>query len=324
MKDKFLVYKHLNNNIVEQLKKIEPLFEAHFINANSEIIDILKFISQTSGKKIRPLMVLLSAEIAGGFSESSLIYAMLIEVLHAASLVHDDIIDLADTRRGHKSVNQKYGNKLAVLAGDYLLSRSLAIIAKRNEPELFQVYARASEDLCLGEILEQRNKNESTGIESKYIDIIDKKTASLFVASCELGVLTAKGKKDVLDKMSEFGHYFGLVFQLKDDLLDYIGDSEETGKKTGTDLSQNIMTYPIIAIQDKLTNNEGKKLKQLIADKNFNDIVAFIQKYGGFKITENKIVEYSQKCENILYNFEESKAQKALLKLVEFNRTRKK
>jgi octaprenyl-diphosphate synthase len=308
--------------IVRELDKMDKLFREFFATEDSPVENMLNYLSQQTGKKIRPLILLLSAEISGNINDLTLKYATIFEALHTASLIHDDIIDLAELRRGEKSVNHKYGNKLAVLAGDFLLSRSLLILTEIGQNEIIKIYARASENLCLGELLEQQVKTEKEFSEENYFKTIGLKPASLFAACGEVGVVATGGTAVLRQQMKAFGESFGLAFQLKDDLLDFVGSCEETGKETGKDFAENIMTYPVLAIMKNSRNIP--EVEKLLAEKNFVSLKALIEKAGGFRLTEEKIAEYSRKCYEIIDQLPESQAGNALKKLVKSNETRKK
>ena len=317
----------INDPLVSQLAKIDSLFEKYFVNNGENQIESLNFLLTKSGKKLRPLLLLLSAEIAGDCRDVSWIYATLVEVLHTASLVHDDIIDLAEMRRGTASVNRRFGNKIAVLVGDFLLSRSLSILAQKNHPEIIKIYAKASEQLCLGEILEQETKMQGKESPEKYFEIIGLKTASLFSASCEIGVLSADGSATLQKQMKEFGLYFGKAFQLRDDLLDFNGKQEDLGKEIGKDANENIMTYPLLSIFPTLDEKEKKQIGFWITRSHekahWEKLKNFIDEKQGFLKTEKKIEELSEKCENILTQLPKSRSLKTLRELLKINQNRK-
>ena len=317
----------IDNPIVNELDKIDLFFEKYFISSDEDIFNVIKFLSKQSGKKIRPLMLLLSAEIAGGYSDISLKYATIMEVLHTASLIHDDIIDVAELRRGEKSVNQEFGNKLAVLVGDFLFSRSLSLLAQEKNIEIIQIYSKTSENLCLGEVLEQKIANENEWSQDRYFEAIKLKTGSLFSASCKIGVVSGNGSIYLQNQMKDFGENFGIAFQLKDDLLDFLGEKGDTGKNSGKDVSENIYTYPLLSILLNINEQEQVEINHNLDNVDFDDhfevLKSIIEKKGGFRKTEKKILEYSEKCNSILDKLEYSPNIKSLKKLVQFNIDRK-
>lgn len=309
--------------ILSKVNQIDKLFHKYFFTEDEPLIQMIKFLAKLPGKKIRPMVLLLCADIGGNIPDVTATYATLLEVLHTASLIHDDIIDIAEIRRGENSMNNQYGNKFAVLAGDFLLSRSLSILSQKNQVNVIEIYSRASEDLCIGEILEQKCRMESNFSEKLYFKIINKKTASLFSACCEIGVICAKGPKKLQKMMKEFGENLGLAFQLKDDLLDFIGDCKNTGKETGKDFSENIMTYPLLTIDEKLSNHEHKIINDIrqkdFDSVEFNIIAGIIKKHNGFIKTEQKILEYSHKCKDILGQLPPLNSRNILEKLLDYN-----
>ena len=257
----------LNSLLNQEIAKSDQLFEDYFSNSEIKVAEIVGFLLNQRGKKIRPRILLLTAELAGGINDLSTKCATILEALHTASLIHDDIIDLAKLRRGEKSINHKFGNKLAVLTGDYLLSRSLKLLARETDTKIIEAYAHAAEDLCLGEILEQHQRVKDNYSSEPYFEIIHKKTASLSIACAEIGVLTAGGSENLRQQMKQFANHFGVAFQLKDDLLDFIGNEEKTGKKTGQDLMENILTYPVLAALQTGNDNENilRRLRPMIS-----------------------------------------------------------
>ena len=303
------------NNI--DLSKIDRLFEEFFISEEMPSSKIISYLLNGTGKKLRPLILLLSAKIAGEITELTYKCATILEALHTASLIHDDIIDLAELRRGENSMNYEFGNKLAVLSGDFLLSRSLSVLAQEPNNYIIQIYAKTSEFLCLGEILEQQCKSKGKVSETEYFEIIKMKTGSLFSACSEIGVITGNGSNELQQKMKTFGENFGIAFQLKDDLLDFIGDTEEIGKETGKDSAENIMTFPLLSIINELSDDEKSKLED------FQQSKEIINNHLGFQKTEKEIIKYSDKCLKILSEFKDTPAVESLRKIVNMNIERK-
>ncbi len=313
---------NLNSRLNREIAKSHQLFEDYFSNDEIKIAEILEFLLNQRSKKIRPRILLLVAELAGGINDLSTKCATILEALHTASLIHDDIIDLAKLRRGEKSINHQFGNKLAVLTGDYLLSRSLKLLAREKNTKIIEVYAHAAEELCLGEILEQRQRDEDNYSVKTYFEIIRKKTASLFIASAEIGVLTAGGAEKLQQKMSEFAKFFGIAFQLKDDLLDFLGDEEVTGKETGKDLTENVWTYPVLAALQ--AGNDNESIIQALETNDFHRLKKLIAKNQGFEKTKAAIESYSNKALDILNKLNDCDALRELQIIVQQNITRNK
>ncbi len=312
----------LNSLLNQEIAKSDQLFEDYFSNSEIKVAEIVGFLLNQRGKKIRPRILLLTAELAGGINDLSTKCATILEALHTASLIHDDIIDLAKLRRGEKSVNHKFGNKLAVLTGDYLLSRSLKLLARETDTKIIEAYAHAAEDLCLGEILEQHQRVKDNYSSEAYFEIIHKKTASLFIACAEIGVLTAGGSENLRQQMKQFANHFGVAFQLKDDLLDFIGNEEKTGKKTGQDLMENILTYPVLAALQ--TGNDNENIIEALKTYDFHHLKKMIHKNNGFEKTQQTIESFSQKALDILKKFDDCEALRALQSIVQQNIIRNK
>jgi len=308
----------LDNPSKIDLNRIDQLFEEYFVDFGLSSSTLISYLLNQSGKKLRPLILLISSEIAGNVCELSYKCATIFEALHTASLIHDDIIDLAELRRGENSVNHEFGNKLAVLAGDFLLSRSLFVLAQDASAEIIRIYANTSEQLCLGEIREQQGKNGGEISKEEYFEIIKMKTASLFSSCSEVGVLAGNGSIDLQEKMRLYGEYFGIAFQLKDDLLDFLGDIDEIGKEVGKDSAENILTFPLLSIMDNISI-EIEDLQKY----EFSQLKSLIQDNSGFKKTEKEIAKYSQKCFDILDQLDQSKEVILLKEIVKLNIERK-
>ncbi|MBN2279400.1 MAG: polyprenyl synthetase family protein [Candidatus Marinimicrobia bacterium] len=301
------------------LNKVDYLFREYYFDFGLPSSKFVAFLLNQTGKKLRPLLLLLSARIAGDINENSYKYATIFEALHTASLIHDDIIDLAELRRGENSMNQQFGNKLAVLTGDFILSRSLSILAQEQNPEILRVYATASEELCLGEIQEQQIKSSGKITLDKYFEVLRLKTASLFSACCEAGVLSTQGPENIRQILRAFGENLGIAFQIKDDLLDFTGNVGETGKDTGKDIAGNIITYPILSV----VNDLPKHLQKEFSHYSFSEMKKLITDYSGFKKTEDEILKYSSICLNILDRLESTDKVEVLKKIVKLNIDRK-
>lgn len=312
-----------NSEIQERLLKIDKLFEHYFLSEREEVWELLQFFNLKSGKGIRPLFLLLSAELSGECREVPYFYAMLLEVLHMASLVHDDIVDDAGMRRGKASFNRQYGNQLAVLAGDYLLSRSLVLLSERKEDGITKLYAGAAEKLCRGEIMEQVfNKQEKYTLKD-YLKVLRLKTGSLFSACCEIGVITGRGDQNLQKKMSEFGEYFGIAFQIKDDLMDFLEDSNHSGKEPGQDMGQKIFTAPLLSIISDIKEKDKERLLSAMAEKDRKTVQSLIEQYSGFEKTMHLLSFYNGKCRQILQLMKNQPAVSAFYSFLDFNEERR-
>lgn len=317
--------------IQEPVKKQMEEFEGRFrvsMKSNVPLLDkITHYIVKRKGKQLRPLFVFLSAEVSGGVKDATHRAASLIELLHTATLVHDDVVDDSNERRGFFSINALWKNKIAVLVGDYLLSRGLLLSVENEDFELLKIVSNAVREMSEGELL-QIEKTRRLDIDEKvYFDIIRQKTASLIAACCASGASSAGSGKTEIEKMKKFGELTGIAFQIKDDLFDY-GSSESTGKPTGIDIKEKKMTLPLIYALNNSSSTEKRRIINIV--KNFNtdkikvkEAVDFVIMKGGIHYAEKLMKEYSEKALELLSNFPDSPAKKSLEGLVIFTVNRK-
>jgi octaprenyl-diphosphate synthase len=288
---------------------------------------ITTYIVKRKGKQLRPMFVFLAAKTMGEVNESTYRAAALIELLHTATLVHDDVVDDSNERRGYFSVNALWKNKIAVLIGDYLLSRGLLLSLDNNDFHLLKIVSNAVREMSEGELLQIEKARKLDISEEIYFEIIRKKTATLIQACCACGVASVSDKKDFIDKMGEFGTLTGIAFQLKDDLFDF-GNSNEIGKPTGIDIKEKKMTLPLIYALSKASNSDKRKIINKV--KNNHDdpnevaqVIRFVHEMGGIEYAQKRMLEYRDKAINTLSHFPDSHPKQSLEKLVNYsiNRT---
>ncbi len=290
---------------------------------------VTRYIIKRKGKQFRPILMLLSARVCGTPEEHCFKAAAMLEMLHVATLVHDDVVDDATLRRGWPSINRVWKNKISILIGDYILSKSLInMISLRSFPVL-EVISKTAEDLSSGEILQLEKSFRSTMDEELYFKMIYKKTASLIGASCELGAMTSSGKDEDRRAMRQFGDNLGIAFQIKDDLFDLLGSESETGKDHGTDVKKNMRTLPIIYALSHLDAGRARELRRLLRGKKKNvaklsRLTALVDQGQGFAYADKKLAEYSQTALAAIASYPESVYKQALVDLVTFNAERKK
>ena len=302
------------------------LFEKKFktsLSSKVPLLDkIMHYIIKRKGKQMRPMFVFLSAKLCGKVTESSYIAASLIELLHTATLVHDDVVDEANFRRGFFSINALWKNKIAVLVGDFLLSRGLLLAVEKNEFQLLKIVSAAVKQMSEGELLQIEKARKLDIKEGIYFDIIRQKTAALIAACCASGANSATQDENTIAKMHLFGETAGIAFQIKDDLFDYM-HNPIIGKPTGIDIRQQKMTLPLIYT----LNNCDVKQKNFIIDviKNHNKddekvatIIELVKESGGLEYTIKMMRDYHQKALTILMEFEDSEARNALKKMIDF------
>jgi octaprenyl-diphosphate synthase len=285
------------NNFVE-------LFKQSLSQGDGMLESVLSHIRQRGGKRMRPMLILLTAKNYGEVSSVTQNAALGLELLHTASLVHDDVVDESDQRRGQPSVNAEYNNKVAVLVGDYILSTALLRVALSDNHEIVQELAELGRTLSAGEILQLSNISNQEISEDVYYQVIDKKTAVLFEACCKLGAISVGAPRDVIEKAAKFGHNIGMIFQIRDDIFDYY-DSAEIGKPTGNDMLEGKLTLPVIYSLTHYENaavlNLAKKVKNgTINNDEIAILIEFAKQYGGIKYAEKKMEEFAKECQSFI------------------------
>lgn len=289
---------------------------------------ITHYIIKRKGKQMRPMFVFLSSKLCGGITPATYTAASLIELLHTATLVHDDVVDVSNTRRGFFSINALWKNKIAVLVGDYLLSKGLLLSVENNQFELLRIVSKAVQEMSEGELLQQEKSRLLNLTEDIYYDIIRQKTASLIAACCQSGASAAGADKESVEKMYQFGLNIGLAFQIKDDLLDY-GFGEDIGKPTGIDIQERKMTLPLIYTIQKSTPAERRMLVSIVKRHNTDkskvkELMDTVVKAGGIEYARKKMAEFRDKALNIISTFPDGDARASLTELVHFTINRKK
>ena len=281
------------NNFVE-------LFKQSLSQGDGMLESVLSHIRQRGGKRMRPLLILLTAKNYGDVSSVTQNAALGLELLHTASLVHDDVVDESDQRRGQPSVNASYNNKVAVLVGDYILSTALLRVALSDNHEIVQELAELGRTLAAGEILQLSNISNQDISEDVYYQVIDKKTAVLFEACCKLGAISVGASRDVVEKAAKFGHNIGMIFQIRDDIFDYY-DSKEIGKPTGNHMLEGKLTLPIIYSLTHYESSAMMTLAKKVKNGSINSdeiavLIEFAKQYGGIKYAEKKMEELANEA----------------------------
>ncbi len=297
--------------------------------SNVRIVDeVAKYLVRHKGKQFRPMLVITSARTLADPGEKTYKAAVVVELLHTATLVHDDVVDEAEIRRGFPTINAVWKNKIAVLMGDYLLSKSLIIATEIGHLELMNIIANVAKRLSKGELLQIQKSRKLNINESEYFQMISDKTASLISACCEIGAITVNATDRERETLRSFGEYLGIAFQIKDDLLDYQSRSSILGKPVGHDLKEKKITLPLIYALESVDSSERKKITRMLKNgvekKEINYIVDFIFKYQGIKRAEAKAREYKDRALAELEKLPDSKARIVLKDLAEFvvNRTK--
>ncbi|MCI7257642.1 MAG: polyprenyl synthetase family protein, partial [Prevotella sp.] len=276
------------------------LFNESLSHTDGLLSQVLEHIRHRGGKRMRPLLILLIAKNYGGVNDVTLRSAVGLELLHTASLVHDDVVDESKERRGQPSVNAIYNNKVAVLVGDYVLSTALLNISYTNNSDILRSIAVLGRNLSNGEILQLSNIQNTEFSEDIYYDVIKMKTAALFEACCEVGTLSVNANKRQIELAKEFGRNLGIIFQIRDDIFDYY-DSKEIGKPTGNDMAEGKLTLPVLYA---LNSTHDSEMEEIARKVKRNDVtryeiarlVDFTKNNGGIEYAERKMLELRQKC----------------------------
>ncbi len=289
---------------------------------------ITHYIIKRKGKQMRPMFVFLCAEMCGGVTESTHTAASLIELLHTATLVHDDVVDDAAERRGFFSINALWKNKIAVLVGDFLLSRGLLLSVEKGEFRLLQIVSQAVREMSEGELLQMEKTRTLNLQEDIYYDIIRQKTASLIAACCASGAHSAGNDEVTVERMRLFGEYVGMAFQIKDDLFDF-GSAEDIGKPTGIDIKEKKTTLPLIYALNKSAYLLRRKITNMVKNHNENpdkvaQVIDFVMNSGGLEYATQKMHEFKVKALEILHQFPASPSRDSLEGLVLYTINRKK
>ncbi len=314
--------------IIEEMKA----FEKHFRNSMKSSVPLLDkithYIVKRKGKQMRPMFVFLSAKLFGETQKSTYHAASLIELLHTATLVHDDVVDEAYKRRGFFSINALWKNKIAVLVGDYLLSRGLLLSVENEEFELLRIVSQSVKLMSEGELLQIEKARKLDISEEVYFDIITKKTATLIASCCATGASSAKQTPEVVEQLRLFGETVGICFQIKDDLFDY-GSGDGIGKPAGIDIKEKKMTLPLIFSLSQCSKSEKKRILRLIKKKQISkqevkEVVSFVEQAGGIKYAQEKMYQLRDSAMEQLQSFPDNSARKALHDLVWYTTERKK
>ncbi len=310
------------------MEEFGKYFRESMRSSNKLLDRVTHYIIRRKGKQMRPIFVFLSGKLCGGVTPSSYTAASMIELLHTATLVHDDVVDDARTRRGFFSVNALWKNKIAVLVGDYLLSRGLLMSIEQDEFRLLHIVSKAVREMSEGELLQQEKSRLLNITEEVYFDIIRQKTASLIAACCESGAASAGASEDEIARMSEFGLNVGIAFQIKDDLFDY-GMGKNIGKATGIDIQERKMTLPLIHTLQSADPSTRKKIIHTIKNHNKDDqkvseVIQIVQQGDGITYSIGKMESYRDKALSILHSFPKGEARQSLEDLVHYTINRNK
>jgi octaprenyl-diphosphate synthase len=323
-----MTVKEIKAPVASVMDDFEKRFKSTMKSKTALLDKITHYIIKRKGKQMRPLFVFLSAGIFGKINDRSYTAATLIELLHTATLVHDDVVDESFERRGFFSLNALWKNKIAVLVGDYLLSKGLLVSVDNNEYSMLRIVSSAVSQMSEGELLQIEKSRLLNIDEAVYFDVIRQKTASLISACCEAGANSTTDNKEWHDLMAKFGEYTGIAFQIKDDLFDY-GFGKDIGKPTGIDIKEKKLTLPLIYAIDKANKKERKWARNIVKKQNdnpkkTNELIEWVIASGGIEYTENAMYKYRDMALEILYQLPENEFRNSLEGLVYYTINRKK
>lgn len=301
----------------DELAFFEKYLSASLKSENERLSEIIAYVFDTNGKRLRPTLVLLTARACGRIVPETYHGAVAVELLHTATLIHDDLIDKSDTRRGKSALHVVYGDTSAVLVGDYLLSSALSQIVRTHNQEIIRIFSEQAKALVEGEIDQFTLANEAIIDEEAYFKIIDKKTASLMRTSIAIGAITGGAKKALISQFTRLGSILGTCLQIRDDIFDYYNN--DVGKPTGNDVKEGKITLPLIYALRNASSSLSDEMKRLIelkeySDENIDQLLQFAKDQGGIDYAYGKIDELLAEGDEIILNFPFSEENKALMR----------
>ena len=318
---------HIKSPIKEELKRFDTYFRES-MKTDIPLLDIvLNYMVRRKGKQIRPMFVFLSARILGEINSSTYTAASLIELLHNATLIHDDVVDKSYKRRGHFSINALWKSKVSVLVGDYLLSQGLLLSVRNKEYELLEIVSNAVKEMSEGELMQVKNKRKVFITESEYFQVISKKTASLIASCTACGARSIVTDQQIVDNFRHFGEKVGIAFQIKDDLLDY-ERSGTIGKPAGNDIKEKKVTLPLIYALHHAQEKEKKEIKKIFGQsrkngREVNRIIEFVRNKQGLEYARQKMEMIKGEALQMLQAYSgQGESYDALMELVQFTTER--
>lgn len=327
MKEDLKTLKQITAPIFEDLKLFEIEFKEALRSEVRLVNTIGKYLLRHKGKNIRPILTILSSRLIGKPTIQSYQAAAMIELLHVATLIHDDVVDEAEKRRGFLALNRIWKNKVAVLMGDFIFSKVLINLIRLKDNDALELLSTTAEKLSAGEILQIEKSVSKSMTEDVYYNMIYQKTASLIATSCEIGAITVS--KDQADRinLSSFGKNLGMAFQIKDDLFDLLGNEGKIGKDMAADVKRNMITLPLIHSYSNTTKAGSRQIKRILrrkhkSEKDVNDLKEIIHETGGFNYATSKIDEFNSKALASIQGYHDSVYKDSLTDLVAFNAQR--
>ena len=311
--------------VLHELKEFNKRFSKTMISDVPLVNLVAKYIVKTKGKQLRPMLVLLSAQACGEVNDSTYRAALLVEILHTATLVHDDVIDDADLRRGFASIKSLWKNKVGVLMGDYLLAKGLLLTVESGEYHFLEITSHAVRRMSEGELYQIQKARQLNIDEAGYFRIISDKTASLISTCCEMGAVSTAGagESDMRRSLKAYGEAIGIAFQIRDDLFDYENAMTKIGKPTAIDLKEKKLTLPLIYALSQADERTARRMRQLVrsgkaANKSYNEVIDFVMHYRGIEYAREKAEEYAERALESIALLPTSEAKRSLQAFVRF------
>ena len=320
---------NIEQPVAVEFKRFNDEFAASLRSETTRLQSAIDQILKASGKHVRPLLVLLAAKACGGVTENAINSAVFLELLHTATLIHDDVIDETKQRRGVPSLNAIFDNRVSVLVGDYVLSSALIRSIQTGNLKIIGIVSGLGRDLSEGEIKQLETAEESIIDEACYMQVIRKKTAMLLSACAEIGAISANASDEMVKKCRDFGEYLGYSFQIKDDIFDYFKEAN-IGKPTGNDIREGKVTLPLLyALRTAKQTEEVERYLRIIKEKDFStenieELIAFAKANGGIEYAEKRMSEFRDRAVEVLLTLPESDARDSLLQLADYIIERKK
>lgn len=312
-------------HIIQPIQKEIQRFEERLrfaLRSDVDLVDrVARYLASVKGKWLRPSLVILSARTVGVASEEVLDAAVAVELIHTATLVHDDVVDSAELRRGAPSVNSVWNDRISVLMGDFLFSRAFSMLVRIGSDRVLGVMSGATERIARGELFQIERSTELDMTEEAYFGMIGDKTASLVSAACEVGAILAGAPSDRVERMARFGESLGLAFQITDDVLDFVGNAEITGKPVGRDVRDRKLTLPLIRALSLCENGERERIRSKMANglyggERFREILDFVERYDGIGYARDRAKEFEVRASRQIEPLEPSDDRDALLQVV--------
>ncbi len=315
--------KEVTASVSQELHLFQERYKSVLHSSNSLVDKVTRYVLKQQGKQIRPLLVLLSAKVLGEVGEATYRGAIMVELLHSATLIHDDVVDGAEMRRGIPSINALWKNKISVLIGDYLLSKGLLYSLEHNDYRSLHLVSDAVRRMSEAEILQIQKTRSLDITEEDYLGVIGGKTGSLIATSCAIGAATSTVSEEHIARLKDYGEFLGLAFQIRDDLLDYTGDSKKTGKQLGIDIKDRKITLPLIHALRDSGRGEQQRIKSILKSSKqravrSSEVIEFVRAKGGLEYAAEVAEGFASKALGSIDPFPESDAKRSLRLLVDF------